>query len=98
MEELKELNDNVRKMMEQFTGLSKTVGAIDLSIRGDDSRGVMGMKQHMQTLQENLKEHTENDTIEFQKLNKTKNILWGIVLGVPTISGIVVWLVQQLSK
>ena len=94
----KAILEELKSIGEQITHIENRVIAIDLSITGDDRRGVVGIKQHIKKIQEELKEHTENDQIEFEQLNKAKNILWGVIIGVPTISGGVAWLVSQLSK
>lgn len=71
--------------------LDAKVTAIDLSITGDPLRGVSGIKQHIEGLQDDFHDHKKNDEQEFGRLNKIKHwIAGGFFVASGVVSTVVV--------
>ena len=65
MEELKRIFDKLDSMEDRII-------AIDTSVRGDDSRGVIGMKQHMASIKDEFNSHTLSDTSRFKSITEVQ--------------------------
>jgi hypothetical protein len=55
---------------EKIDYLSNTVIAIDVSITGDEKRGVDGFKQRVESLENNFDKHCKDDVVYFDILTK----------------------------
>lgn len=83
-----DLQQQILKKLEIMDG---KITAIDTALQGDESRGVLGIKQHIATLKDDFTEHTKSDEKQFNELKeKVSRAAWmfaGISL---TVSGIFV--------
>jgi iron-sulfur cluster repair protein YtfE (RIC family) len=57
-------------MNSKLDTLGDTVTAIDLSITGDTKRGVLGIKQHIATMQGDFHSHLKEDAFHFAGLKE----------------------------
>lgn len=91
LDELIRISDNLDKV-------EKTVASIDVSIRGDEARGVTGMKQHIQVLQRDLEQHTANDEKEFNDIKTLISRTGGIIVGASIVIGAVWTIITFVAK
>ena len=90
------------EIFKRLRGLQDTVTAIDVSIQGDEKRGVVGVRQHIQGINENFAAHQREDNVRFGKLEAntskvsqqmSKAKYW--VMGAGAIIGII-WAIAKV--
>lgn len=82
LDELQMIAGNIEKIEQKLT-------AIDTSIQGDESRGVVGIRQHIRRLQKDLEDHTANDEKEFGDIKTLISRTGGIIVGAGIVIGAV---------
>jgi hypothetical protein len=109
MDDLSEklIHSKLDQIVENQEAFRTTITAIDASIQGDPKRGVVGITQHIATIQDKVEEHDKSDKAEFSALNdrvstlsnnlgfKTKYVL-GWIAGSGLIIGVVIAIIQLI--
>lgn len=104
-DEIREMLNTIIQNQNEFRA---TITAIDSSITGDEKRGVIGIKQHIESIQENHAKHIKDDAIAFGALTANYDSLgtefkgvkkWiaGAVFVVITLSG-AIQLIASVKK
>ncbi|CAB4218538.1 hypothetical protein UFOVP1605_32 [uncultured Caudovirales phage] len=65
--------EQLQKIFDKLESMEDRIIAIDTSVRGDDSRGVVGMKQHMASLKKEFHTHTLSDESQFNSITIVQN-------------------------
>lgn len=82
---------------EQYIEFTRKLDRIDTALQGDPENGVLGIKQHIETLRKDFEEHTAHDHTQFGSLNeKVSRATWtfaGISLTITaiiTVAGLII--------
>ena len=76
---------------EQYNEFRRKLDRIDVALQGDPVNGVLGIKQHIETLRTDFEEHTANDHKQFNGLNEKVNKAAWMFAGISlTVSSIIV--------
>lgn len=67
---MSELNQ-ILKRLEKLDAIEDKVTAIDTAVRGDSSRGLVGIAEHVTSIKTEFVAHAKHDAIEFDKINTT---------------------------
>lgn len=101
--------EQLNLILQKLDALDGKVTAIDLSITGDPRRGVVGVKQHIEHIQQNFHDHSNDDKIQFagirneqvvtnKKFDNVKSWIAGASFVAATLTSVVVLIVNVWVK
>lgn len=83
-------------IMEKLEKMDAKVTSIDLSITGDPLRGMLGMKQHVETLKTDFHDHVRTDADQFKKMDGVRSWIAGAVFVAAGVVSVVVFVVNKI--
>ena len=109
MEQVEQVLKKLELMNSKIDGLGDTVKAIDLSITGDTKRGVIGIKQHIESMQKDLHTHVKEDEAMFailtdantktvEKFSRVKAWIAGASFVIVSLTSVAVFVINILIK
>lgn len=112
MSDTEKLNDISKKLSllnEQIEKLSRTIIEIDSSITGDKKRGLNGIVDHIDALNESFRVHSHNDETRFsdlfdsqkkieQKFEKMSGWIAGAVAVCVSITPVLTWFINKIAQ
>lgn len=94
--------EQLDQILEKLSRIDAKVTAIDLSITGDPSRGVDGMKQHVEKLKIDFHQHTISDHETFSDISGKMKSFRGWIAGATFVvlsgSSIIAFLITSYIK
>ena len=97
--------EDTEKIIRKLDAMEDRIIAMDTAIRGDEPRGVLGMKQHIEGLHKNFIDHVVSDTQQFKaltegqkSLNETISKVRWWVLGASAVFTLIVGAITVISK
>lgn len=105
MAENDEILNHLKTVNKKLDEMQRTVTAIDVSIQGDENRGVVGMRQHIRKIRYDFDEHVKKDSLDFLTLadgqaainKKADSVKWWL-LGAGAVFSAIGWVVTHLDK